>query len=83
MNKASLIASAMLAALPTQVPAGVLPDVSRISVRRPSKRYPEQSSRQAMRGYRRAQRGPGIELNTKTGEYDSRDWLAFERHLEN
>lgn len=25
-------------------------------------RYPEQSSRQAMRGYRRAQGGPGIEL---------------------
>jgi hypothetical protein len=27
-----------------------------------SKRYPEQSSRQAMRGSRRAQGGPGIEL---------------------
>lgn len=83
MNKATLIASAMLAALPTQMPAGVLPDVSRISVRRPSRRYPEQSSRQAMRGYRRAQGGPGIELNRKTGEYDSRDWLVFQHHLEN
>jgi len=72
MNKASLIASAMLAALPTQMPAGVLPDFSRISVRRPSKSYPEQSSRQAMRGHRRAQGGPGIELNRRTHEYQPR-----------
>lgn len=35
-----------------------------------SKRYPEQSSRQAMRGQRRAQGGPGIVL--KDGVYVSR-----------
>lgn len=36
---------------------------------RKSRRYPEQSSRQAMRGHRRAQGGIGIELNRRTHEY--------------
>lgn len=36
---------------------------------RTNRRYPEQSSRQAMRGHRRAQGGPGIELNPFTGKY--------------
>ena len=34
-----------------------------------SKRYPEQSSRQAMRGHRRAQGGPGIVLDQSTHRY--------------
>lgn len=34
--------------------------------------YPEQSSRQAMRAHRRQQGGPGIELNTRTGQYEPR-----------
>ena len=38
----------------------------------PTKRYPEQSSRQAMRGHRRAQGGPGVELNRRTHEYQPR-----------
>lgn len=38
---------------------------------RPGK-YPEQSTRQAMRAYRRAQGGPGIVLNTETHEYEAR-----------
>lgn len=37
---------------------------------RSSKRYPEQSSRQAMRAHRRAQGGPGIEL--RDGVYIAR-----------
>lgn len=39
---------------------------------RTSKRYPEQSSRQAMRNFRRQQGGPGIVLNTHTGQYEPR-----------
>jgi len=38
----------------------------------PKRRYPEQSSRQAMRGHRRARGGPGIELNRRTHEYQPR-----------
>ena len=34
--------------------------------------YPEQSSRQAMRAHRRQQGGPGIELNTRTGQYEAK-----------
>lgn len=34
--------------------------------------YPEQSSRQALRGQRRAQGGPGIVLNPRTHEYEPR-----------
>lgn len=36
------------------------------------KRYPEQSTRQQLRGQRRAQGGPGITLNTRTFEYEPR-----------
>lgn len=36
---------------------------------RAQKRYPEQSSRQAMRAHRRQQGGPGIVLDTTTGHY--------------
>jgi hypothetical protein len=32
-------------------------------------RYPEQSTRQAMRGFRRAQGGPGISLNSENHTY--------------
>jgi hypothetical protein len=32
-------------------------------------RYPEQSNRQAMRGFRRAQSGPGISLNSENHTY--------------
>lgn len=35
-------------------------------------RYPEQSTRQALRGQRRAQGGPGIELNPRTFAYEAR-----------
>lgn len=35
-------------------------------------RYPEQSSRQELRGQRRAQGGPGIALNPHTFEYEPR-----------
>lgn len=38
-----------------------------------SKRYPEQSTRQELRGQRRAQGGPGITLNPRTFEYEPRD----------
>jgi hypothetical protein len=34
--------------------------------------YPEQSTRQQLRGQRRAQGGPGITLNTRTFEYEPR-----------
>lgn len=34
-----------------------------------SRSYPEQSSRQAMRAHRRQQGGPGIVLDTATGQY--------------
>jgi len=37
-----------------------------------SKRYPEQSTRQQLRGQRRAQGGPGITLNPRTFEYEPR-----------
>lgn len=37
--------------------------------RQPPKRYPEQSSRQAMRAHRRAQGGPGIVLDQSTHRY--------------
>lgn len=36
------------------------------------KRYPEQSTRQELRGQRRAQGGPGITLNPRTFEYEPR-----------
>lgn len=39
---------------------------------RTSKRYPQQSSRQAMRAHRRQQGGPGIVLNTETCQYEPR-----------
>lgn len=35
-------------------------------------RYPVQSSRQELRGLRRAQGGPGITLNPRTFEYEPR-----------
>lgn len=37
---------------------------------RTSKNYPEQSSRQAMRQFRRQQGGPGIALNPLTHQYE-------------
>ena len=40
---------------------------------RTSKRYPEQSSRQEMRAFRRQQGGPGIVLDTKINQYVPRD----------
>lgn len=38
----------------------------------PRKRYPEQSTRQELRGQRRAQGGPGITLNPRTFQYEPR-----------
>lgn len=35
-------------------------------------RYPEQSTRQELRGQRRAQGGPGITLNPRTFQYEPR-----------
>lgn len=43
--------------------------VSRITPKFVGRRYPEQSSRQALRGHRRAQGGPGIVL--VNGRYES------------
>jgi len=48
------------------------PPVGPVSIRHYRKSgvtYPEQSSRQAMRGSRRQQGGPGIVLNAKTFQY--------------
>jgi hypothetical protein len=42
--------------------AAAAPILREPGVRKPSKRYPEQSSRQALRGMRRAQGGPGLVL---------------------
>lgn len=56
-----LISAIQLLAMGASMPGA--PSISAPRFRNPSKRYPEQSSRQAMRGHRRAQGGPGIELN--------------------
>jgi hypothetical protein len=57
------LAAALLAGL-SAVPshAAAAPALRMPSVRKPSKHYPEQSSRQALRGMRRAQGGPGLVL---------------------
>lgn len=44
-----------------------------ITRRSRGRRYPEQSSRQAVRGQRRAQGGPGIVLVDKTHTYVARE----------
>ena len=59
LNFAALAAAALgLSGIGAESAAGALKP-PRIRIRN---RYPEQSSRQAMRGARRAQGGPGIEL---------------------
>lgn len=57
-SKSSLLAMAALLGMGANAPQTAFKP-KRIRV---SKRYPEQSSRQAMRGHRRAQGGPGIVL---------------------
>jgi hypothetical protein len=59
MDKRSLLAMASILSLGAAQPAVPQFKAPRI---RAGKRYPEQSSRQEMRGYRRAQGGPGIRL---------------------
>lgn len=48
------------------------PAPSRANARKSARRYPEQSTRQELRGQRRAQGGPGIELNPSTFAYEPR-----------
>jgi hypothetical protein len=56
----ALLAMSMAAAADATAPSGHgLPSLS-FPRHTPSKRYPEQSARQALRGFRRAQGGPGI-----------------------
>ena len=47
------------------------------TLRRPGRVYPEQSSRQAMRGHRRAQGGAGIELINGRYEASGRESYAL------
>jgi hypothetical protein len=69
MRKTSLAALAALASLGgITLPSSAL-RAPRISRR---KRYPHQSTRQELRGQRRAQGGPGITLNPRTFQYEPR-----------
>ena len=54
----------LIATLPAAIQAGALsgPVVPDYKPKAPARKYPEQSSRQALRGQRRAQGGPGIVL---------------------
>ena len=64
MDKRAILAMASILAAGANGAAQVAaPYFPRLRAReRTGKRYPEQSSRQAMRGHRRAQGGPGIVL---------------------
>lgn len=79
MRKSSLrLASlmAMVAASAEAVSAAANHRPYRPSPRRPYRPWPpvvEQSTRQELRGQRRAQGGPGITLNPRTFEYEPRD----------
>lgn len=77
MRKSSLrLASlmAMVAASAGAVSAAANHRPYRPSTRRPYRPWPpvEQSTRQELRGQRRAQGGPGITLNPHTFEYEPR-----------
>lgn len=67
-SKSSLIA-AMSGILAGISPRDLPQRAFRVPRIRTHKRYPEQSSRQAMRAHRRQQGGPGIVLDTATGQY--------------
>lgn len=60
---ASMFAAAVTAGLGRTVTSTDMRGYFDASPKRPSKRYPEQSSRQAMRAHRRQQGGPGIVLS--------------------
>lgn len=66
MRKSSLGSLAALAGIALSTPA------SAFRAPRAPKRYPEQSTRQELRGQRRARGGPGITLNPRTFQYEPR-----------